>query len=191
MLLTVLTKQNLSVYVWAVVCIIWPEPSEASDILGLKHFCAEQLIVWIEIEILFGIAIFVGHKIVEYLQLYLVQPNIITLLRLECSAWSFMGCQQVTQAFRSKLDQCFSNYNVRSDHPGGVFFKSRVWFIDLGWGLRLSISDQLSSDGSWSVDYTLCSKASAHVHHWWFYGLHWDPLFAAPFSELKCCYPSM
>lgn len=87
-----------------------------------RQFCAEQFIVWVEIEISFEIAIFVGHEIVEYLQLYMIQPNITTLLRPKYSG-SF-DCKNVTRAFGDKLDPCFLNYNVHTDHLG-VFLKYR------------------------------------------------------------------
>ena len=59
---------------------------EASDILALKQtVLCRTVYSWVEIEISFEIAIFVGHRMVQYLQLYMVQPNITTLPRLKCS----------------------------------------------------------------------------------------------------------
>ena len=90
--LSLLTKQKSSVCLWAVVCKIWPEPfwSKRYPASLKQTVLCRTVCSWKEIEISLEIAIFVGHEMVEYLQLYVVQRNITTHPRLKCSGWSFI-----------------------------------------------------------------------------------------------------
>ena len=91
--LSVLTKQKSSVCLWSIVCKIWPEPfwSKWYPASLKQTVLCRTVYSWKEIEISLEMAIFVGHEMVEYLQLYVVPRNITAHPRLKCSGWSFIG----------------------------------------------------------------------------------------------------
>ena len=90
--LSVLTKRKSSVCLWAVVCKIWPEPfwSKWYPASLKQTVLCRTVYSWKEIGISLEIAIFVGHEMVEYPQLYVVPCNITAHPRLKCSGWSFI-----------------------------------------------------------------------------------------------------
>ena len=103
---SVLTKQKSSVCRWAVVCKIWPEPfwSKWYPASLKQTVLCRTVYSWKEIGISLEIAIFVGHEMVEYLQLYVVPCNITHTLDWNVLVEASFGCENVTQAFRAKPD---------------------------------------------------------------------------------------